>query len=88
MFLVGLIFSKKLKNRIDVLAIAGLISVSLAPTCVFNVGFCMSYLCTLVIILIYRLNIHNVLLEKLFISIAATLVSLPFIVYMQQQISL
>ncbi|MDR0674784.1 MAG: ComEC/Rec2 family competence protein [Mycoplasmataceae bacterium] len=88
MFLISFIFKKRLKNKIDVLAVAGLFSIMWDTTCMFNIGFCMSYLCTTVILLVYRLKISNMLLEKLLINIAATLISLPFIIYMQNQISL
>jgi predicted membrane metal-binding protein len=60
----------------------------LGPSCIFNIGFCMSYLCTLVIIIIFKWEISNVLLEKLLVNIGATFVSLPFVIYMQKQISI
>jgi competence protein ComEC len=54
MFILTLIFDKKIKNRIDILALSGLVSILLGPSCIFNIGFCMSYLCTLVIIIIFK----------------------------------
>jgi competence protein ComEC len=88
MFILTLIFKRKITNRLDILAMAGLVSIILGPTCVFNIGFCMSYLCTLVILLVYKFEVSNILLEKIFINLAATLISLPFVVYMQKQLSL
>jgi competence protein ComEC len=88
MYLITIIFGKYLKNRIDILSVSALISLALGPSSMFNIGFCMSYLCTIVILVIFQWEISNPLLEKIVVNIGATLVSLPFVIHMQHQISI
>jgi competence protein ComEC len=88
MFVITLIFRKRLSNRFDILGMSGVFSLLLGPSSVFNVGFCMSYLCTAGIIYIYKLEITNFFLEKILINLVAVILSLPFVIEIQHQISL
>ncbi|MDR1991741.1 MAG: ComEC/Rec2 family competence protein [Mycoplasmataceae bacterium] len=88
MFLISWIFKRKIHNYFDVLGLAGIISLIFSPFSVFNIGFCMSYLCTGAILCVNKLSIENFLLEKILINIAAIIVSLPFVIQMQAKISI
>jgi competence protein ComEC len=84
----SIVLHKVVRDRFDLLSISAMFTILLVPTSVFNLGFCMSYLCTAVIIYIYKLEIQHYLLEKIVINLSAVLVSLPFVLIMNQQISL
>jgi competence protein ComEC len=84
--LIRLIFKNKL-NKYEVLGLSGLTLCVLNSSSLINFGFCLSYLCTFIIYFIYDLDIENVFIEKLVISAAATLISLPIILLMNKQIS-
>jgi predicted membrane metal-binding protein len=88
MFVFTLLLRKRINNRYDILSLSGMISILINPCCVFNVGFCMSYLCTMAIIYVYELQIANFFLEKILINIVAIIVSLPFVILLQHKISL
>ena len=75
-------------NKYTILGISGLISIFLNPSCTTNYGFCLSYLCTGIIYLIFDLNINNFFIEKILINIMAVTISLPFVLLMNSQISL
>ncbi|MDR0740081.1 MAG: ComEC/Rec2 family competence protein [Mycoplasmataceae bacterium] len=88
MFIFTLLLRRRINNRYDILCLSGLFSLLLNPYCVFNIGFCMSYLCTIAIIYVYELQISNFLLEKILINVVAVTVSLPFVILLQHKISL
>ncbi|MDR3330564.1 MAG: ComEC/Rec2 family competence protein [Mycoplasmataceae bacterium] len=88
MSILTIVIKKWVKSRFDILTLSGLVTIVLGPSCVFNIGFCMSYLCTVAIIYVYSLQIKNLLFECLLVNVSATIVSLPFVLSMSQSISI
>jgi predicted membrane metal-binding protein len=88
MTILTIVIKKWVKNRCDILALSGMLTILLGPSCVMNLGFCMSYLCTAAIIYIYSLQIRNPIFEGLLVNLSATIVSLPFVLQMNQAVSL
>lgn len=82
------LISKNKVNKYDILGISGLILIFLNPNASINYGFCLSYLCTCVIYFIFDLKIENVFWEKVLINVSAILISLPFVLMMNKQISI
>lgn len=75
-------------NKFDILGLSGLILIFLDSSSPLNYGFCLSYLCTCVIYFIFDLNIENAFIERMLINITVTLISLPFVLLMNKQISI
>jgi hypothetical protein len=48
--LISYCFKKYLKGKYESLALSGIITIFIEPSCVFNYGFCLSYLCTYFVI--------------------------------------
>jgi competence protein ComEC len=71
----------------EILGLAGLISLLFGPSIIFNIGFCLSYLCTAGIIFIVTLNINNVFLEKVLFNLIAILIGIPFVLMINHNIS-
>jgi predicted membrane metal-binding protein len=88
MTILTIVIKKWIKNRFDILALSGMLTMLFGPSCVMNLGFCMSYLCTATIIYVYSLQIRNPIFEGLLVNLSATVVSLPFVLQMNQAISL
>jgi ComEC/Rec2-related protein len=82
------IFTKKLTNRYDILAISGILTIFFNPNCVFNYGWILSYICTYIVLYIYWKNICNKFLEAILINISCIVISLPFIMKMDNTINL
>ena len=72
----------------DKCALAGSISMFICPSIITNLGFNLSYLCTIGIIFIYQLKIKNLLLRQICINTFACLISLPFVIQINKSISL
>jgi len=87
-----MIFSKTshrfFENNFDILAISGIFSILLCPSCCLNYGFDMSYLCTFAVTVVYKMKFDNIFTEKILANLLATLMSLPFVIAMNQQISI
>ena len=75
-------------NRYNKTACAGIISILIYPNIITNLGFNLSYLCTFGVIYVFSLNIKNFFLRQILINVICTLISLPFIVSINHQISL
>ncbi|MDR0985438.1 MAG: ComEC/Rec2 family competence protein [Mycoplasmataceae bacterium] len=86
-YVFSLMFRKNFKNYFDIVSLGAIFIVLCGPSCVFNYGFCMSYGCTFAILTINKLPINSELLKQIVISIVATLICLPFVILMNQQIS-
>lgn len=84
--IISMTCSKWIKDKYNRLSLAGLITVFIEPSCVFNYGFCLSYLCTFFVIWIYDCKI-NVFFEMIFINLGCILISIPFISKMEGVIS-
>jgi ComEC/Rec2-related protein len=82
------LLTRKRLNKYDVLGLSGLISIFLNPSSPLNYGFCLSYLCTATIYLVYDLNISNFFIEKILVNLCAIIVSLPFVLLMSKHISI
>ncbi|MDR2636538.1 MAG: ComEC/Rec2 family competence protein [Mycoplasmataceae bacterium] len=78
--------SRWIKNKNNRLALSGLFTIFIEPSCVFNYGFCLSYLCTFYVIWIYE-NKINPLLEMIFINLGCIFISIPFLAKMEGVIS-
>ncbi|MDR2653841.1 MAG: ComEC/Rec2 family competence protein [Mycoplasmataceae bacterium] len=88
---LSLIFSicfHKWLKKYDILALSGIFTIFIEPSCVFNYGFCLSYLCTYLVMYIYDLGISNIFLEQLLINVGCCFISLPFVTMMDKQISI
>lgn len=76
------------KSKFDKTCLAGITSLLICPQICANYGFCMSYLCSIGIIYIGSLKIGNFIIEQLTINLFALMISLPFVVSMNNEISL
>jgi ComEC/Rec2-related protein len=74
-------------SKYDVVSIAGIFTIIFEPYCVKNIGFILSYLCTIGTIYIYGLELNNKLIEKILISLNCNLIALPFLILLNNQIS-
>jgi competence protein ComEC len=86
--LISTIFRQSIKSRFDVLGISGLVTLFIEPSSAYSLGFCLSYLCTFVIIIIYEIDFQSLLLEKVLVNLVATLVGVPFVLEINGYISL
>ena len=75
-------------NPYDKTALAGAITMFICPSVVTNLGFNMSYLCTLGIIFINQQGIKNYLLKQVCINAFAFVISLPFVIQINKSISI
>lgn len=87
-FLFDLLFKKIKTNLKDSCSCAGILSLIIFPKSVTNYGFQMSYFCTLAIISINELKINNWLIKYLLIDFISITISFPFILEMNNSISL
>jgi ComEC/Rec2-related protein len=85
---ISKILRRKIKSRFDVLGISGLVTLLIEPSSAYSLGFCLSYLCTFVIIIVYEINFQSLLLEKVLVNLTATLVGIPFVLEINGYISL
>jgi ComEC/Rec2-related protein len=79
---------KIIKNKYDILSLSAILTIFIEPTCVFDFGFCLSYLCTFCVMWIYDMKFDNVLFEMLMINVTCVLISIPFVSKMEGCISL
>ena len=84
----GLLKLKWKLSPYDQCALAGVISMFIYPNVITNIGFNLSYLCSLGIIFVYQLKIKNYFLRALCINAFSFLISLPYVVQMNQSISI
>lgn len=80
MMLIKMVCKKM--HRYNVWGVSGLITLILVPSSGMEIGFLLSYLCTLAVMTIYDLKISNKLLQLVIINIVCMLVSLPFVIRM------
>ncbi|MDR3249764.1 MAG: ComEC/Rec2 family competence protein [Mycoplasmataceae bacterium] len=86
--IISISFRKWVKNKYDILALSGMVTMFIEPSCVFNYGFCLSYLCTYFVIWIYEFNLPHVLFELLLINVGCIIISIPFVSKMEGIVSL
>jgi competence protein ComEC len=82
-----MIFKHRL-TKYNILGLSGIMTAVLNPSSPLNYGFCLSYLCTCCIYLIFDWQINNFFIEKIVINILIVLISSPFALLINQQISL
>lgn len=75
-------------NQYNKTACAGILSLIICPNIITNLGFNLSYLCTFGVIFVFSLNVKNFFLRQILINVLCTLISLPFVVSINHQISL
>ncbi len=73
---------------IEIVCMSGIIIAMMVPYCFNNMSYILSYLGTFAVLTIKKFNFNNIFFETVAINLLATLVNLPFIVLMNQQISL
>ena len=83
----GLLLKKYSNNKYDRISLSGFLSLIIAPSIVKNIGFSLSYICTLGVCFIYSLKIKNHLLNQIVINVVSTLISLPFIYQINHSIN-
>lgn len=85
---------KKNNNRIATLAISAGIIIVIKPYCIFNIGFVLSYMATVGIILFnYRINnklykLPKYLRETISIGVSAQILTLPIIISIFKEVSI
>lgn len=79
-------FRKRLPNM-DRVCLAGIITLLICPYSCQSYGFCMSYFCTIVIVYIVSLNIDNKIIQQLIINSCCVLITFPYVINMNGQIS-
>ena len=75
-------------NRYNKTACAGILSLLIYPNIIENLDFNLSYLCTFAVIFVFSFNIKNFFLRQIIINVLCTLISLPFVVSINHEISL
>ncbi len=87
---LSLIITKftKSKNPFDVFSVSGLILLFTIPSLCFSLSFQLSYICTFGVIFISTLEMKNKVLEKILINVFAIIISLPFVLSINKEISL
>lgn len=85
-----LIISKcfKSKNQYDITSFSGILILFFIPSLCFSLSFQLSYICTFGVIFVISLSIRNKIIEKIMINIFAILISLPFVISINSEISL
>ncbi len=86
--IIYLCLSKRMKTIFDQTSIAGILSILIYPHVVSNYGFCMSYLCSIGIIYVGLWKIENYFLNQLAINLFAFIVSLPYVLSINEKVSL
>ena len=76
------------KSKYDYISLSGFVSMIIYPKIAVNLGFCMSYFCTYGIVFIISFKIKNYFLRTLSINLVATILSLPFVIQINENISL
>lgn len=82
-----ILISKFGLKKYDTIALSGIISLFIYPDFINNFGFCLSYICTYMVVWIYSLEIKNIFLEYLFISFGCILISSFFVLKMNGNIN-
>lgn len=87
---LNLITNKIIKNnnQYESTALAGLVNLLFIPSSCFSLSFDLSYICTFAVIFVITLQINNKILEKILINICAVIVSLPFVLSINKDISM
>lgn len=85
---IAFVFKKRKPNKFDAVSISGFISVCINPFGAINLGFLMSYLCTVTIIYINQFKLPNFWIQFLLTNLCAFIVSLPFVLQINSKISL
>ncbi|MCF0227652.1 MAG: ComEC/Rec2 family competence protein, partial [Malacoplasma sp.] len=83
----GLLKLKWKLSPYDKCALAGVVSMFIYPNVINNIGFNLSYLCSLGIIFVYQFNIKNYFLRTLCINSLSFLISLPYVIQINKSIS-
>ena len=89
--LISMIFGyllPKNKNRYTKTACAGILSMIIYPQIIKDIGFNLSYICTFCVIYILSYQIKNFYINQILICFICTMVSLPFIANINNQMSL
>lgn len=85
--LLGYLLPKN-KNRYTKTACAGILSMTIYPQIIKDIGFNLSYICTFFVIYILSYQIKNFFINQILICFVCTMVSLPFIATINNQVSL
>jgi competence protein ComEC len=80
--------SNKVKNKFDIIGIAGALTLIISPSSVFNIGFCLSYLCTVSILIVTTISFDSELIKQICINASCLIVSIPFVLKISSQISI
>lgn len=80
--------SKKCKGDYEFTAMSGILCLFCFPSVCFSLSYPLSYICTFGIIYVGSLEIKNLILEKVFMNIVAIVLSLPFVLSINKEISL
>ncbi len=85
--LFGFIFHKN-KNKYVKTSCSGILSMIIYPRVINDIGFNLSYLCTFCVIYILSYKIKNFFINQILICFSCTIISLPFISSINNEISL
>ena len=78
----------KNKNRYTKTACTGILSLIICPKIIKDIGFNLSYICTFCVIYILSYQIKNFFINQILICFTCTMVSLPFIANINNQMNL
>ena len=85
--LLGYLLPKN-KNKYTKTACAGILSMTIYPQIIKDIGFNLSYICTFFVIYILSYQIKNFFINQILICFVCTMVSVPFIASINNQVSL
>lgn len=80
--------SRRCKGEYEFTAMAGVFCLFCFPSVCFSLSYALSYICTFGIIYVASLEIKNFILEKVLMNIVAIILSLPFVLSINKEISL
>lgn len=86
--IIGLIFKKFKLQPMQIVSIGGIITLLISPISYHSLGFGLSYCCTIGIIYLYQFEYRYFLVKQLIINLFAIIISLPFVLSLNQKLSL
>lgn len=87
----SLLFHKKISkissDNFDTTSLVGYLNLLIVPQSYSNIGFQLSYLCTLGILFLNKFDIKNIFINRISINYIALLISFPIVLSLNQKIS-
>ncbi|GMO13477.1 MAG: hypothetical protein Ta2E_02960 [Mycoplasmoidaceae bacterium] len=86
--IVSLSLKRWIRNKYDILAFSGILTLFIQPSAAFDFGYSLSYICTYFVIWIYKSENISTMFKGLLINIGCTIITIPFVSKIDGSISL